>query len=159
MAQTFLRSLLASFSSEQSLDPFTPSATRTAKTTQVGWVDSRELDLSILKPFHRVSPGVEVGLESILLSLGNLVIYCSHKKSKRLSLVLVSDDLLQLHQLFLIKGDHTDTLCENQWVVFREIFTSMSITGTSISTPTTVARAAPEERPKSIADVAMATSK
>jgi len=47
----------------------------------------------------------------------------------------------------------------NQWVVFRQIFTSMSITGTSISTPTTVARAAPEESPKSMVDVAMATSK
>ena len=35
----------------------------------------------------------------------------------------------------------------------------MSIKGTSISTPTTVARAAPEERPKSMAAVAMATSK
>ena len=33
------------------------------------------------------------------------------------------------------------------------------MTGTSISTPATVARAAPEERPKSIVDVAMANSK
>ena len=35
----------------------------------------------------------------------------------------------------------------------------MSITGTSMRTPTTVASAAPEERPKSIVAVAMATSK
>ncbi len=33
------------------------------------------------------------------------------------------------------------------------------MTGTSISTPTTVASAAPEERPKSIVAVAIATSK
>ena len=48
---------------------------------------------------------------------------------------------------------------ENQWGVFRQIFTNISITGTSMSTPTTVARAAPEESPKSIVAVAMATSK
>ena len=33
------------------------------------------------------------------------------------------------------------------------------MTGTSMRTPTTVARAAPEERPKRVTDVAMATSK
>jgi hypothetical protein len=48
---------------------------------------------------------------------------------------------------------------ENQWSVFKQIFTNISITGTSISTPTTVARAAPDERPKSKTAVAMATSK
>ncbi len=37
--------------------------------------------------------------------------------------------------------------------------TSISMTGTSMSTPTTVASAAPEERPKSMVAVAMATSK
>jgi len=37
--------------------------------------------------------------------------------------------------------------------------TSISITGTSIKTPTTVARAAPEDNPKSIVAVAIATSK
>jgi hypothetical protein len=46
----------------------------------------------------------------------------------------------------------------NQWVVFRQIFTSINITGTSINTPTTVARAAPEDKPKSMVEVAMATS-
>jgi len=50
--------------------------------------------LSILKSFHRISLGVEVGLESTLLSFGNLVIYCSFEEFKGLSLVLVSDDLL-----------------------------------------------------------------
>jgi len=35
----------------------------------------------------------------------------------------------------------------------------MSIRGTSISTPTTVARAAPEAKPNRVAAVAMATSK
>ncbi len=35
----------------------------------------------------------------------------------------------------------------------------MSITGTSMRTPTTVARAAPEERPNSMVEVAMATYK
>ena len=33
------------------------------------------------------------------------------------------------------------------------------MTGTSMSTPTTVANAAPDDSPKSIVDVAMATSK
>ncbi len=47
----------------------------------------------------------------------------------------------------------------NQWVVFKHIFTSISINGTSISTPTTVASAAPDEIPKSMVEVAMATSK
>jgi len=47
----------------------------------------------------------------------------------------------------------------NQWVVFRQTFTSISISGTSIKTPTTVARAAPEDMPNSIVEVAMATSK
>lgn len=46
-----------------------------------------------------------------------------------------------------------------QPVVFRQIFTSISMTGTSINTPTTVARAAPEDSPKSTVAVAMATSK
>ena len=41
----------------------------------------------------------------------------------------------------------------------RHIFTSISISGTSISTPTTVARAAPLPRPYSMVAVAMATSK
>ena len=61
--------------------------------------------LSILKPFYRVSPCVEVGLESTLLSPGNFVIYCPFKEFKCLSLVLVSDDSFQFHQLFLIKGN------------------------------------------------------
>ncbi len=47
----------------------------------------------------------------------------------------------------------------NHFWVLRHIRTSISITGTSISTPTTVARAAPEDKPKSIVEVAMATSK
>lgn len=47
----------------------------------------------------------------------------------------------------------------NQCWVLRQNRTSMSITGTSIRTPTTVARAAPEDRPKSIVAVAIATSK
>ena len=47
----------------------------------------------------------------------------------------------------------------NQCGVRRQILTSISITGTSISTPTTVASAAPEDSPKSIVAVAMATSK
>ena len=47
----------------------------------------------------------------------------------------------------------------NQWVVFRQILTNISITGTSINTPTTVASAAPEDSPKSMVAVAMATSK
>jgi hypothetical protein len=47
----------------------------------------------------------------------------------------------------------------NHPCVRRQTFTSISITGTSISTPTTVARAAPLDRPYSMVAVAMATSK
>ena len=47
----------------------------------------------------------------------------------------------------------------NPFCVFRQIRTSISMTGTSISTPTTVARAAPEDRPNNIVAVAIATSK
>jgi hypothetical protein len=47
----------------------------------------------------------------------------------------------------------------NQPFVRKHIRTSISITGTSIRTPTTVAKAAPEDSPKSMTDVAMATSK
>jgi len=47
----------------------------------------------------------------------------------------------------------------NKKHVFLQIHTSISITGTSIKTPTTVAREAPDDKPKSIIDVAIATSK
>jgi hypothetical protein len=47
----------------------------------------------------------------------------------------------------------------NYPLVLWQILTSHSITGTSMSTPTTVASAAPDERPKSIVAVAIATSK
>lgn len=40
-----------------------------------------------------------------------------------------------------------------------QIDTSMSITGTSMRTPTTVANDAPEDNPKSMVEVAIATSK
>jgi hypothetical protein len=42
---------------------------------------------------------------------------------------------------------------------FKHTLTSISITGTSIRTPTTVANAAPDDNPNSVTDVAMATSK
>ena len=48
---------------------------------------------------------------------------------------------------------------ENQDRVLRQILTNINITGTSMSTPTTVAKAAPEDKPNSMAAVAMATSK
>jgi hypothetical protein len=44
-------------------------------------------------------------------------------------------------------------------LVLKQILTSINMTGTSISTPTTVAKAAPDESPNSIVAVAMATSK
>ena len=47
----------------------------------------------------------------------------------------------------------------NQWEVFKQIFIFNDMTATEIYTPTTVARAAPEDNPKSIVEVAMATSK
>ena len=42
----------------------------------------------------------------------------------------------------------TQTIC-----VFRHILTSISISGTSIRTPTTVASAAPDESPKSMVEL------
>ena len=47
----------------------------------------------------------------------------------------------------------------NHALVLRQIRTNISITGTSINTPITVAKAAPEESPNSIVAVAIATSK
>jgi hypothetical protein len=47
----------------------------------------------------------------------------------------------------------------NHFWVRKLIRTSISMTGTSIRTPTTVAKAAPDESPKSMTAVAMATSK
>ena len=47
----------------------------------------------------------------------------------------------------------------NRCGVLLQIETSISIKGTSIKTPTTVASEAPDESPNSIADVAIATSK
>lgn len=47
----------------------------------------------------------------------------------------------------------------NHSLVFKHILTKNSITGTSMSTPTTVANEAPEDNPKSIVGVAIATSK
>jgi len=47
----------------------------------------------------------------------------------------------------------------NRLGVLLQIETSISIKGTSIKTPTTVASEAPDESPNSIADVAIATSK
>jgi len=37
--------------------------------------------------------------------LYQMTIYCSFEEFKRLRIVLVSDDFLQFHQLFLIKGN------------------------------------------------------
>ena len=48
---------------------------------------------------------------------------------------------------------------ENHPFVRRHILTNISITGTSIKTPTTVANAAPDESPNNITDVDIATSK
>ncbi len=47
----------------------------------------------------------------------------------------------------------------NQTFVFKQNLTKPSIKGTSISTPTTVASAAPDDNPYSIVAVAIATSK
>jgi hypothetical protein len=48
---------------------------------------------------------------------------------------------------------------ENQWVVFRQIRTSIDITGTSMTTPITVPKAAPEESPQSMVAMAIAIAK
>ena len=56
-------------------------------------------------------------------------------------------------------GQHASVSAENQLRVFKQKRTRASIRGTSMRTPTTVARAAPDESPKSITAVAIATSK
>jgi hypothetical protein len=56
-------------------------------------------------------------------------------------------------------GDRRVSPWWNQVAVLRQILTSRSIKGTSIRTPTTVASDAPEASPKSMTDVAIATSK
>jgi hypothetical protein len=55
--------------------------------------------------------------------------------------------------------DRVVAAAENQLCVRRQARTKASMRGTSIKTPTTVARAAPEDSPKSMTAVAMATSK
>ena len=64
-------------------------------------------------------------------------------------------------QIYLVAGCSAATVSAalNQWVVFKQIFTSIGMAGPSINTPTTVAKAAPEDKPNSIVEVAMATSK
>jgi hypothetical protein len=47
----------------------------------------------------------------------------------------------------------------NQKAVFLQNSTNINITGTSIKTPTTVAKAAPEFKPNKVTAVAIATSK
>jgi len=52
-----------------------------------------------------------------------------------------------------------DLLEGKKRLVFLQSQTRKSIIGTSVRTPTTVAREAPDRMPKSVVDTAMATSK
>ena len=88
---------------------------------------------------------------------GGLKRSCSQLKLNNTGRMLKFYFILFLH--FDISSQFIGSLRENQFGVFRQIFTSISMTGTSMSTPTTVASAAPEDKPKSIVAVAMATSK
>lgn len=58
-----------------------------------------------------------------------------------------NENIISLYNYFQLLSNHP--------FVFLQNTTKPSISGTSIKTPTTVAKAAPEDRPNNITDVAM----
>ena len=94
------------------------------------------------------------------------VFYLSRQKviqqllRKKLSLALVKAKIVRFLTDFNIKdGINSKLHYSKKWQVLLQIDTRASIRGTSMSTPTTVANAAPEERPNKTTAVAIATSK
>ena len=79
---------------------------------------------------------------------------------KKLSLALVKAKIVRFLTVLIIEdGINSKLHYSKKWQVLLQIDTRTSIRGTSMSTPTTVANAAPEERPNKTTAVAIATSK
>ena len=79
---------------------------------------------------------------------------------KKLSLALVKAKIVRFLMGFDIEvGINSKLHYSKKWQVLLQIDTRTNIRGTSMSTPTTVANAAPEERPNKTTAVAIATSK
>lgn len=100
----------------------------------------------------------------IFLGFGNIyhfskVDFFSYKQRQYFSILRNVIGSTSNKDLFKFLNTEFSPFYLNQFCVLRHILTNMSITGTSINTPTTVARDAPDDRPKSIVEVAIATSK
>ena len=79
---------------------------------------------------------------------------------KKLSLALVKAKIVRvLMGVDLEDGINSKLHYSKKWQVLLQTDTRTNIRGTSMSTPTTVANAAPEERPNKTTAVAIATSK
>ena len=79
---------------------------------------------------------------------------------KKLSVALVKAKIVRLlTDLNIEDGINSKLHYSKKWQVLLQIDTRTNIRGTSMSTPTTVANAAPEERPNKTTAVAIATSK
>ena len=94
------------------------------------------------------------------------VFYLSRQKviqqllRKKLSLALVKAKIVRfLANLNIEDGINSKLHYSKKWQVLLQTDTRTNIRGTSMSTPTTVANAAPEERPNKTTAVAIATSK
>ena len=79
---------------------------------------------------------------------------------KKLSFALVKAKIVRLlTDLNIEDGINSKLHYSKKWRVLLQTETRTNIRGTSMSTPTTVANAAPDERPNKITAVAIATSK
>ena len=79
---------------------------------------------------------------------------------KKLSLALVKAKIVRfLANLNIEDGINSKLHYSKKWQVLLQTDTRTNIRGTSMSTPTTVANAAPEEKPNKTTAVAIATSK
>ena len=79
---------------------------------------------------------------------------------KKLYLALMKAKIVRfLTVLNLEDGINSKLHYSKKWQVLLQTDTRTNIRGTSMSTPTTVANAAPEERPNKTTAVAIATSK
>ena len=79
---------------------------------------------------------------------------------KKMSLALVKAKIVRsLTVMNMEDGINSKLHYSKKWQVLLQTDTRTNIKGTSMSTPTTVANAAPEERPNKTTAVAIATSK
>ena len=80
--------------------------------------------------------------------------------SEKLSLALMKAKIIRFLTVLNIEdGINSKLHYSKKWQVLLQTDTRTNIRGTSMSTPTTVANAAPEERPNKTTAVAIATSK